>query len=216
MAAHTIDFSFTARYFTLGNVTTAQQVWFVLHGYGQLPEFFLKKFRSLEVHNIAVIAPEALSKFYLESIPNRLQSGNTRVGASWMTRENRLVDITNYITFLDAVYQQEIHGKTIPVTVLGFSQGAATASRWAMQGKLNFTRLILWAGMFPPDIDFTTGREVLKDKETVMVYGHNDPFLNDSRFAEMDLLTEKLAIQPTRLSFEGGHDIDEKTLLKLV
>jgi predicted esterase len=213
---HNIHFSFTGRYFTLGNKEKAKQIWFVLHGYGQLASYFIKKFKVLEDYNILVIAPEGLSRFYIDDIEKRLQTGSTRVGASWMTRENRLNDIENYIAFLNSIYQTEISDKNIPVTVLGFSQGAATAARWVIDAKITFSRLILWAGILPPDIDFTKGKNILKSKETILVYGSRDPLLHADRFTEMNLLSGKLGITPQLIEFDGEHTIDEQTLIKLV
>jgi hypothetical protein len=84
---HQLNFQLKARYHKLGEVNAStKQIWWVLHGYGQLSQFFIQKFEVLAKQNICVIAPEGLSKFYL--------SGNSgRVGASWMTRENRQMDI---------------------------------------------------------------------------------------------------------------------------
>src|SRR6187551_115623 len=187
MAQHDLQFQFKARYFKLGKLdTSTKQLWFVIHGYGQLAEYFIRKFKILEEHNICVIAPEGLAHFYLEDVASRAQSGNNRVGASWMTKENRLMDIENYVEYLNSIYQKEAATMTsIPVTVLGFSQGAATVSRWISTGKINFQRLILWAGVFPPDIDFNTTKGILRGKKTYMVYGKNDPFINDERISEM-------------------------------
>jgi predicted esterase len=212
---HSISFSYHGRYFSLGDTTDPKQVWFVLHGYGQLAAFFVQRFSVLKEHNIRVIAPEALSRFYQHETEDRMRTGDMRVGASWMTREDRLTDIRNYIEFLNAVYQKEAPQKNVPVTVLGFSQGAATATRWVLDGKVDFKRLILWAGILPPDIDFSAGKEILHSKEFLMVYGDKDPFLNDSRFAEMKMLSEKLGVTPKQLVFEGGHTIEAKLLLDL-
>lgn len=218
MAQNEVSFQFKARYFKLGKLdASTRQLWFVIHGYGQLAEYFIRKFKVLEEHNICVIAPEGLSHFYLEDVASRAQSGNNRVGASWMTKENRLTDIENYIEYLNTIYHQETgNNKQIPITVLGFSQGAATASRWISTGKINFQRLILWAGVFPPDIDFNTTKGILKDKKTFMVYGKNDPFITDERIAEMKTLTQQLSISPETKTFEGKHDIDAQMLLTFV
>lgn len=217
MEQHDLTFTCKARYYKTGDLNArTRQLWFVLHGYGQLAQYFIRKFNVLSQHGICVIAPEGLSRFYLEDVSSRMQSGNNRVGATWMTRENRLMDIENYIRYLDTLYQTETSGfPSIPVTVLGFSQGAATASRWVTEGSVQFRRLILWAGVFPPDINFESGRS-LKDKETLVVYGNQDPFLNDNRFTEMETISSKLGIHPTRITFQGGHDIDRDTLLKFV
>jgi predicted esterase len=209
---HHISFSFSGRYFTIGDKATALQVWFVLHGYGQLAEFFIRKFRVLEQRRIYVVAPEGLSRFYLEDINQRVQSRNNRVGATWMTREDRLTDIRNYIAFLNGIYSKEVNDAT-KVTVLGFSQGAATASRWVTEGSIEFDRLILWGGILPPDLDLSQGTNILRNKETIFVKGSEDPFMNDSRFAEMNQLSSKLQIAPRIVNYSGGHDIDEGTLL---
>jgi predicted esterase len=216
MQWHELEFSYTARYYKSGAMSVhTRQIWFVLHGYGQLAQYFIRKFRPLEEHQICIIAAEGLSRFYLEDVTSRVQSGNNRVGATWMTRENRAMDIRNYLHYLNTLYDREIpKGNTIPVTILGFSQGAATATRWVIDGKIQFDRLLLWAGIFPPDIDFDTGKAIFAGKETALIYGTADPFLQDSRFAEMKLLSEKLGIQPSIVTFEGGHDIDPDTLLK--
>lgn len=213
-----IKFNFKGRYFKLGEINSqTKAVWFVLHGYGQLAQYFLPKFKSLEQHNICVIAPEGLSHYYLEDASTRSKSGSTRVGASWMTRENRLTDIENYMTYLDSVFKLEVgNRKDLPVTLLGFSQGAATASRWALSQSIFFNRLILWAGILPNDMDFEKGKELLKSKEFKIVYGKNDPFLNENRFGEMKLLSEKLGVTADPIVFEGAHEIHEATLLTLI
>lgn len=212
-----VSFNFKARYFKLGEVNAqTKAVWFVLHGYGHLAQYFIAKFKSLEAHRVCVIAPEGLSRFYLEDVNTRNQTGNNRVGATWMTRENRLMDIENYLTFLSTVYHAEVGNHSIPVTILGFSQGAATASRWAVQNKINYERLILWSGIFPDDMDFEKSKEVLKAKQVHQVYGNKDPFLNDARIGEMKGLAEKLGVTTPPVVFEGGHEFHDQTLLSFV
>ena len=132
-----------------------------------------------------------------------------------MTRENRLMDIDNYLTFLNTVYQTEVGSHSIPVTLLGFSQGAATASRWAVQSNIKYERLILWSGIFPDDMDFEKSKEVLKTKQVVQVYGRKDPFLNDARIGEMKGLAEKLGVNTPPIVFDGGHEFHDPTLLSL-
>jgi predicted esterase len=211
-----IQFSFKARYYKSGEITTdTKAVWFVLHGYGQLAQYFMRKFSVLAERGVCVIAPEGLSRFYLQNFDNSGSRSSDRVGATWMTKENRLMDIQNYLTYLSEIYKTEIPAG-MPVTILGFSQGSATASRWALSGKVDFERLILWSGIFPPDMDFNHGREILKDKSVLHVYGTKDPFLSDSRFHEMRSLSEKLGCNVAEVTFEGEHDIDAQTLVKLI
>lgn len=213
-----VDFNFKARYFKLGQITAeTKQVWFVLHGYGQLAKYFLAKFKPLMAHGICVIAPEGLSRFYMEDVATRSKTGNNRVGATWMTRENRLMDIDNYITYLNSVYQIEMKDHpTLPVTVVGFSQGAATVSRWVLANAISFSKLILWAGIFPDDMDFEKGKEVLTGKDVRLVYGRNDPFLTDTRINEMKSLAQKTGVTSSPIIFDGAHELHEPTLLNLI
>lgn len=215
MQEHNLTVDFKARYYSLGQLSDhTRQIWFVLHGYGQLARYFIRKFAVLTEQHILVIAPEGLSRFYLEKVESSGRA-NDRVGATWMTKENRTVDIENYLHYLNAVADlQTGKGNPIPVTLLGFSQGAATASRWAISGRIKFQRLILWSGVFPPDLDLESGK-ALQEKEVMFVYGKSDPYLNDTRLVEMDRVSSTLKITPRVESFEGGHEIDEQTLLKI-
>jgi predicted esterase len=216
MTEKIVRFAFNARYYKLGEILPGtKQVWFVLHGYGQLAQFFIRKFKALENHGICVIAPEGLSRFYLEQLDTTGRKSN-RVGATWMTRENREMDIENYLQYLSTIYDEEIKDASVEVTILGFSQGSATASRWALSGRSKFARLILWAGIFPPDMNFEAGSKILKDKDVLMVYGTKDPFLTDERFTEMRTLTKKINAKVKEVRFEGEHDIDEATLISLL
>jgi len=208
-----IGFHFDARYFTAGVLdASTRQVWIVFHGYGQLAQYFLKKFEVLSNKSIYVIAPEGLSRFYLSELTNSGRPDN-KVGATWMTRENRLMDIENYIRYLDSIFARELTGfSKLPVTLFGFSQGCATACRWAVEGKLNFDRLVLWAGLFPPDMDFDKGHQLLMKKKTTMVIGDQDPFLTPERLTEFDQLAVKLGIQPEKISFSGKHELNAEVL----
>src|SRR5881628_153311 len=133
MQEHFLSTSRTARYFTLGHLRDATELWLVCHGYGQLASRFLERFRPLETQRRCIVAPEGLSRFYLTEHPTEL-----RVGASWMTREDRLHEIDDYVRYLDALYREvlgRVEGPAARVTALGFSQGTATVSRWAALGQ---------------------------------------------------------------------------------
>src|SRR6266498_2722637 len=140
MQEHRLTVSRTARYFTLGRPD--REVWFVLHGYGQLAALFLRHFEPLDDGTRLIVAPEGLSRFYLTEDP-----AERRVGASWMTREDRLTEIEDYVQYLDAVHADvvgSVDRSLVKVRVLGFSQGAATACRWASTGASRVDRLIVW------------------------------------------------------------------------
>lgn len=205
MQEHSITAPRTARYFTLGPPEHANDVWFVCHGYGQLAARFLERFRALESPERCIVAPEALSRFYLSESP-----AERRVGASWMTKEDRLHEIEDYVRYLDAVYTQVSPARK-RVTAFGFSQGTATVCRWATLGSSRIDRLILWGGEVPPDLDL----ERLRVTKLTLVYGTRDEFFTPKVVAANETRLRDRAVPYELMSFAGGHAIDEETLKRL-
>ena len=85
-----------------------ERIWLVFHGYGQLAEYFIKKFEDLDPTKNFIIAPQGLSKYYLQGVYGR-------VGASWMTKEDRLTEIANQYAYIDEVLKAvgDISGKQL-------------------------------------------------------------------------------------------------------
>lgn len=210
MRQKSVNFGFEARYFQSTEITAdTKELIFVIHGYGQQAKYFIRKFGALENDKTCIIAPEGLSRFYLEGFSGR-------VGATWMTKEERLTDIKNYINYLSSVYEQLTSGREdLKTSIIGFSQGAATASRWAAMSQIPFDKLILWAGIFPPDMDFEKASHQFFGKKIYYVYGTEDPFLTNERMDEMKELSRKLEVTPAIISFKGGHDISEPPLKQI-
>ena len=208
---HRIQFQFTGRYHTMGAPSDdIQHLWLVCHGQGHLAQYFIKQFTALDDGKHLIVAPEGLSKYYLKGF-------NGRVGATWMTKEDRLNDINNYLTYLEAVYQ-EVRTQVSPdvkVTLFGFSQGAATISRFATQTSVAFDRLVLWAGVFPPDLPPLQSVDRLKDKPLYWVYGTKDPFLSAGIMEEQEKLADQLKVTPEVISFEGEHELYDKVLMQI-
>lgn len=194
-----------ARYYTLGNPSSKKML-VALHGYGQLAAFFIRKFSSL--NDWYIIAPEGLHRFYLNG-----HSG--RVGASWMTKEAREKDIEDNNEWLHHLITQINSGNTYEETVLlGFSQGAATASRYFYSNLSTIDRLIVWASVFPPDIDKNQLFKINnQNNKNVFVLGTEDPFFDTKQKEEVISFFRQLNFDT--VEFEGNHDIDEKTLLDI-
>ena len=206
MQEHQFSTSRSARYFTLGSPQHAADVWLVCHGYGQLASRFLERFRPIEAERRYIVAPEGLSRFYLTEHPTE-----RRVGASWMTREDRLHEIEDYVRYLDAVYSEIAPGKA-RVTALGFSQGTATVCRWAGLGSSRIDRLIVWGGEVPPDLDLKR----LRVSSLTLVYGTRDEFFTPKIIAATEERLRANQIGYELVPFEGGHEIDEATLRRLI
>jgi predicted esterase len=214
MQEHRVTVARSARYFTLGG-PEPREVWFACHGYGQLAARFLEKLRVLDDGGRYLVAPEGLSRFYLTESPTE-----RRVGATWMTREDRLAEIADYVRYLDAVYDDtfaRLDRARVTVHALGFSQGAATVSRWTAMGKARVDRLVLWGGEFPPDLDLTradvAGR--LRAARLTLVYGRSDEYITPKVLAGV---TERLGAHdiPYRdIPFAGGHELNPGVLRQL-
>ena len=107
----------------------------VLHGYGQLTEFFSKKFQELG-NEFVVICPEGMHRFYLEGTSGR-------VGASWMTKEWREQDIIENINALNGLVESIVKQlEPVKIIVVGFSQGVATAARWIQNSVVKIDKFI--------------------------------------------------------------------------
>lgn len=187
-----------------------RRVWFVLHGYGQLAEYFIRKFEEIQDEETLIVVPEALSRFYLDHESNR-------VGASWMTREDRLHEIDDYVGYLESVQRKifkEFSPKNIHITILGFSQGTATACRWANHSELKCDRLILWGGYFANGILELVEEERLPPQDTHFVYGNKDEYLNQLDPDEyLEKLRDELPFMNI-LEYKGGHAIDADVLVE--
>jgi len=212
MQEHVLATPRTARYYTLGSPEGAADVWFVCHGYGQLASRFLERFRALESERRCIVAPEGLSRFYLTENPSE-----RRVGASWMTREDRLHEIDDYVRYLDTLHTHVVPGNA-RVTALGFSQGTATVCRWAAFGAARIDRLLVWGGEVPPDLDLGDARVSvrLRGLSLTLVFGTKDQFFTPKIVATTESRLKQHKVDYERIQFDGGHEIDEATLRSLI
>jgi predicted esterase len=191
----------TGRYFTQGKRENhIRTILFVCHGYAQQAEKFLEKFSPVFRDDIFIVAPEGLNRFYA-----RETSGKTV--ASWMTSEERQDDIEDYIAFLDRVYRDVIPDfpKNVRVMVLGFSQGAATASRWITSGRSRIDELVLWCGFFPPDASVS---EIPEHVSLKLVTASDDRFITPEEEKEQVEIFKKMVPMLQHFRFEGKHEIN--------
>lgn len=212
MAEHALAVTRSARYYTLGTPGDGvREVWYVLHGYGQLAAYFIRHFDALAGDHRLVVAPEALSRFYLDD-------AHARVGASWMTREDRLREIEDYLAYLGALHARILADAApgeVQVHVLGFSQGAETAARWVALGGLEPHRLILWGGRVPADLDLAVHAGAFRRARLTLVRGTGDAYATAERAAEEEDRLNRHVIPYQSLTFEGGHRLDAAVLREL-
>ena len=219
MLERRIRVSRQARYYLNGApAASTRYLWFVCHGYGQLAQYFLKNFDALDPARHLVVAPEALSRFYLEHSQGR------RVGATWMTREDREREIEDYVQYLDNVYDavmQELapvlpdEAPPLVKIAFGFSQGATTVSRWAFQGKMQPQHLVLWAGELPHDLNPDRDLRCLQALDVWMALGDEDPWITPEKLDALRSRYHEMGISYQMHDFFGKHTIPAAALQAL-
>lgn len=208
------------------------EVWFLLHGYGQLAPRFLRYFGDLDDGSRLLVAPEGLHRHYLDG-------AERKVGASWMTSEDRLTDIRDYVEWLESLHDRVVgrvgdagapveagggaaeggggtlEGGGPSVVALGFSQGVHTLSRWLAFGRARIDTAVLWGSHLPPDLDLEEHASALRRARILLVAGDRDPHFGPEAVARAEERLNEVGIPFRTLGFEGGHRIDRDVLARI-
>ncbi len=180
---------------------------FVCHGMGYLSRYFLKYFKDLNADENYIIAPQATSKYYLDS-------KFKHVGASWLTKENTIKDTENILQYFDAVFNTENIPSAANLIIFGYSQGVSIAMRYVAKRKLLCNKLILHSGGIPnelgiADFQFFKG-------EVNFIYGKDDYYLNEERIKhETNRAYELFGDTTTIIPFDGVHEVNTDIINKL-
>lgn len=187
------------------------EVWFVLHGYGQLAPRFLHAFRELDDGTRRIVAPEGLHRYYVDHDARK-------VGASWMTCEDRLTDIEDYVRYLDRLHRDVLpdgDGVEARVVAVGFSQGVHTLCRWLAYGEARIDLAALWGAAVPPDLDLEADGEGLRRTDLRLVAGEEDPLFPPETVAAVQARLGRHGIPFELLRHPGGHRIDGSALARI-
>jgi predicted esterase len=121
-----------------------------------------------------------------------------------MTRWQRESEISDYIRYLDQVRATFRGGRSV---VLGFSQGAETASRWAVLGGAPPDDLILWGGGLAVDLESGALAGSLSGTRIRLVVGSEDSWAQ-RRARETERQLADAGLRADVIPYEGGHRID--------
>ena len=200
-----------------GDSPDRTSVWVVLHGYGQLAGQFVRFFSDLASPQRLIVAPEAMNRFYLVGA-DKAPASERPVGATWMTREDRASEIADYVEYLDTLHDEltaTSGGSNARLVVLGFSQGAATATRWVTHGRARIDRLILWGGLVPPDAELARGHAALRNVPLTIVVGERDHYITSTALADESARLDAAGIPFEVITFDGGHVISRSVFSRL-
>jgi predicted esterase len=210
---HTLEVPRTARFHVLGSAAGAcRAAWFLLHGYGQLAEPFLESLAALARSERLLVAPEALSRFYLKR-------GTGEVGASWMTRAERADEIRDTVRYLDLVWEHVRTARALPdeagLRAFGFSQGGAAAARWAVLGRAPVSAVTLWGCPLPIDVDLAVHAERARRLRWTFVLGDTDTTIDRGAWDAGVARLRAAGHEPELLRFSGGHELEAQILVRL-
>ena len=164
------------------------------HGYAEDAEAHLAALQVTPgVERWLAVAVQALHPFYTRE---------QRIGASWMTSQDRDLAIADNVEYVKRVVDQvrAEHGVGGPLVFAGFSQGGAMAYRAA--AHLRADGLIILAADVPPDLAVP-----LHPLPSVLLgRGTTDSWYNTQKY-EADLATlHRLGVDVQSCVFDGGHE----------
>lgn len=216
MRLNHLDVTRSARYFTLGPpAESAAEVWIGLHGYAQLASRFLRWLSPLDDGRTLIVAPEALSRFYLETGMDGRHG--KAIGATWLTREDREADLRDHLGYLDRLHDELLQKVAARprLMLLGFSQGAALATRWVAGGRVRPDLLMLWGAGPPADVPPARLAERLAGCPLHLVAGDRDAYVPTESIEGTGKALTQAGINVTVTRFHGGHQVPRGALLSL-
>lgn len=208
-----IEVSYTTNntYSTKNNLTNStKNIWMAFHGLGYLSRYFIQYFNNLDKDKNYIIAPQAPSKYY--------QGKEFEyVGASWLTKENTLLETKNVLSYTTAVAVNEnLSNHHSQLIVFGFSQGVSIALRWVASKKVTCKAIVIHSGGIPKELTSECFSFLPKNTTVFLIYGTQDEFITEQRFKlekemAMQLFEDRLQLIP----FEGKHSVN-KELIKYI
>lgn len=221
----------TARYATAGaDAAQAKSLWVVFHGYGQLAAEFMTPFARVAGPGVRVIAPEGLSRFYIE-MPRTDGGHLSRTGATWLTRDDREDELRDALAMLHVVVDRELaaiadagaaKASSAPtINVLGFSQGVAMSMRWvadvaATKPGMRVAKHVLWAGGLAHDVSDDAMRAGWAGTELHVVVGEKDKFATHAFRVSVGERLTSIGVATQAHTFAGGHRLDDALLSQLL
>lgn len=162
------------------------------HGYGEDAATNLAALERIpNIDGWLLVAVQALHPFYTK---------NDRIVASWMTRQDRELAISDNIRYVGTVVEamrSEFTTAAASTVFAGFSQGVAMAYRAAAHGAA--TGVVVLAGDVPPDL-------TQKLPDVLIGRGRSDSWYTEARMTADLSRLQDLAQRVETCVFDGGHE----------
>lgn len=167
------------------------------HGYAQTAEDMLEELRRIPgADRWTRVSIQALHPFYIR--------GDSRVVASWMTRQDRDLAIADNVAYVRAAVATVLSEHAGLQTVyVGFSQGAAMAYRAALHSPVPAAAIIALAGDIPPELKSDAS---LHWPPVLIGVGEREEwYVGEKLAADVEFL-ETNGIHHEVMRFPGGHE----------
>ena len=167
------------------------------HGYGEDADSQMERLRAIPSATEWLIASvQGLHRFY--------HRRTNEVIASWMTRQDRELAITDNLAYVSAVVEKIWQERPFPHIVFsGFSQGVAMTFRAAAASSRPVAGVIAACGDVPPEIEAPA---LAKVGSVLLCRGVRDEWYSPAKFQDdlRRLREANVRVQP--LEFDGGHE----------
>jgi predicted esterase len=143
---HTIETTTHGRYLFLPGSTSGAPLLLGFHGYGETADDELRRLQTIPgIDHWALASIQGLHQFYRRS--------TNEVVASWMTRQNRDLAITDNVVYVQNVVNTLSGSPWAALVLTGFSQGVAMAFRAAVRLSQPVSAVIVCGGDIPPELE---------------------------------------------------------------
>ena len=135
-----------------------------------------------------------------------------------MTKENRETEIKDYLAYIDTLINQLKNDfpQIDDITLLGFSQGTATASRYFMHTHHKIAKLIMWSGFPAHDLDYEQLKKKLLARPMSLVQGKTDILRPEEPFKKTITDYEVMDLPFVLNWYDGGHAVDGERLREVM
>lgn len=166
------------------------------HGYQENAAINFKVLKQIAADRpIGIVSVQGLHRFYTRS--------NDVVIASWMTKEDRELAITDNVAYVANVMTAiaDEFGITRPLIYAGFSQGVAMAYRAAALVQRPCDGLIALAGDVPPDV-----APLAASLPPILIgRGREDKWYTEAKAASDFAILKSAGAKVIEHVFDGGH-----------
>ncbi|TVZ51752.1 alpha/beta hydrolase [Dokdonia sp. Hel_I_53] len=213
MTENQVSYIHTNTYNTLNTLTAkTKNVWLTLHGMGYLSKYFIKYFEHLDPITNYIVAPQAPSKYYQDK-------KFKYIGASWLTKENRALEIENVFNYLDQVWKKESSkwsNREVKIILMGYSQGVSLITRWIASRKISCHTLLLHSGAIPEELSKDDFNFLSPLTTVTYLYGNKDEYITEAIKTEQQLLGSNLFEGRLGVKmFEGKHEVNTQFLKQI-